>query len=256
MQKIDDALQSALSDASLESVIAQYYNTAISATMLPSIRHEAPLPATVYKDVAEQLVGELHAAGVLGTADPANSVINVMLPKEVVLSSEPSTQTPSSSGEPSQPEGANEEEAHQQAPKVNPEAGDAVESTEGLGGYHGSIEAKDSLIVYYAVGVYSEGHNGIAAFNEPWKNVVATFYHELNEARTDPDVERVNAGHENLLGWYSQTGGGEIGDLPINACEGKLELVFVEVPLADGTRSVPIQIMWSNAANGPATKKH
>lgn len=23
---------------------------------------------------------------------------------------------------------------------------------------------------------------------KPWKNVVATFYHELNEARTDPDA--------------------------------------------------------------------
>jgi hypothetical protein len=26
-------------------------------------------------------------------------------------------------------------------------------------------------------------------FDQPWKNVLATFYHELNEARTDPDVD-------------------------------------------------------------------
>lgn len=56
-------------------------------------------------------------------------------------------------------------------------------------------------IVYYAIGVYSEGRNGIPAFDEPWKNVVATFYHELNEARTDPDVEEaVRTGNDSLLG--------------------------------------------------------
>jgi hypothetical protein len=48
--------------------------------------------------------------------------------------------------------------------------------------------------VYYAVGVYSQTEadgtvNGIPVFDQPWKNVVATFYHELNEARTDADVE-------------------------------------------------------------------
>ena len=31
--------------------------------------------------------------------------------------------------------------------------------------------------------------NGIPVFDRPWKNVVATLYHELNEARTDADVE-------------------------------------------------------------------
>jgi hypothetical protein len=31
--------------------------------------------------------------------------------------------------------------------------------------------------------------NGIPVFDQPWKKVVATFYQELNEARTDADVE-------------------------------------------------------------------
>jgi hypothetical protein len=30
--------------------------------------------------------------------------------------------------------------------------------------------------------------------------------------------------------------------------------VFKEVPLADSSGTVPIQIMWSNAASGPAVK--
>jgi hypothetical protein len=41
---------------------------------------------------------------------------------------------------------------------------------------------------YYAVGVYSERSDngtetGIVGFDLPWKNIVATFYHELREAR-------------------------------------------------------------------------
>ncbi len=102
--------------------------------------------------------------------------------------------------------------------------------------------------------MYSEGDNGIPAFDQPWKSVVATFYHELNEARTDAAVEDVNAtGDGHLLGWYSQTGEGEIGDLPINEAQ-DIGLVFKEVPLSDGSGTVPIQLMWSNAADGPAAR--
>jgi hypothetical protein len=31
----------------------------------------------------------------------------------------------------------------------------------------------------------------------------------------------------------------------------RLDLVMVEVPLADGSGPVPIQLMWSNAVHGP-----
>jgi len=80
-------------------------------------------------------------------------------------------------------------------------------STEGLGGYHGSIHVgsgKNAQTIYYAIGVFSETLpdgtvNGIPVFDEPWKNVVATFYHELNEARTDPDVEdAIRAGNDRM----------------------------------------------------------
>src|SRR5207302_8571079 len=68
--------------------------------------------------------------------------------------------------------------------------------------FHGSVHPPDGTTVYYAVGVFSEvlpdgRTNGIVAFNAPWKNVVATFYHELNEARTDADVEdAIRAGND------------------------------------------------------------
>ena len=60
-------------------------------------------------------------------------------------------------------------------------------------------------------------------------------------------------GNDGLLGWYSRTGQGEIGDLPINASGGDLSLVFQEVPLSDGSGTVPIQLMWSNSDDGPAS---
>jgi len=247
MENIDRALDAAMGDEALQSVIAQYYPGPITSRMLPSAAHEVALPATVYKDTVEQLAAQLYGEGVLDEADPASSVINIMLPQGIVLSDEvsPGFQAPA---------GAEEAWERRRAGTIKLDPDNAADSGHGLGGYHGCIHLEGGVETYYAVGVYSEGANGIAAFPEPWKNVVATFYHELNEARTDPAVEDVNAtGNEALLGWYSPEGQGEIGDLPINACGGNLELVFQEVALADGAM-VPIQLMWSNLAGGPAAK--
>ncbi len=55
---------------------------------------------------------------------------------------------------------------------------------------------------------------------------------------------------ERLLGWYSPRGG-EIGDVPMAEALGAIELVMREVPLANGSGTVPIQLMWSNAVSGP-----
>ncbi|HET7145758.1 MAG TPA: hypothetical protein VFI10_01070 [Gaiellaceae bacterium] len=128
-----------------------------------------------------------------------------------------------------------------------------VTSEHGLGGYHGSVHVRDSTL-YYAAAVYSEGANGILAFDEPWKNVCATLYHELQEVRTDPDVEdAIRAGTspdaERFLGWYSPEGG-EIGDIPMAETHGDISLVMREVPLAAGG-TAPIQLMWSNRVDGP-----
>ena len=130
-----------------------------------------------------------------------------------------------------------------------------ADSRHGLGGYHGSTHVNGTT-VYYAVGVYSEHGNGIPAFSQSWKNVVATFYHELNEARTDPDVEDANrTGDLSKVGWYANVEhGGEIGDIPMNEAGAHLSLVFKEVDLADGSGAVPVQLMWSNKDDGPASQ--
>jgi hypothetical protein len=250
MTSIDSALSAAVIDTRLQSVIAQYFpGGAISSTMLPSAVRDGAAPATVYKDTAEALAVELYNEGAIGAADPKNAVICMMLPQSVVLSDDFSPGfTP--------PTGSAAAETHARRKRKVLKVGDddAADSTSGLGGYHGSVQLANSTEVFYAVGVYSQGDNGIDAFGVPWKNVVATLYHELNEARTDAAVEDVNSTEDaHLLGWYSQTGRGEIGDLPINACNGDLSLVFKEVQLANGSGTVPIQVMWSNADGGPAS---
>jgi hypothetical protein len=109
------------------------------------------------------------------------------------------------------------------------------------------------------VGVYSETLpdgtvNGIPVFDQPWKNVVATFYHELNEARTDADVEdAIRAGSDpsatKFLGWTSKQGE-ECGDFPV-AEANPLTQVFQEVELTDKSGTVPVQFQYSDAAHGP-----
>src|ERR1700682_5101993 len=87
------------------------------------------------------------------------------------------------------------------------------------------------VTIYYSVAVWSEGNNGVAIPGwQPWENTCATLYHELNEARTDPDVEdAVRTGEIRWIGWNSQSGQ-EIGDFPIHEAGPNLPLVFKKVP--------------------------
>jgi hypothetical protein len=213
---------------------------------------ERRLPRTVFKDDVEELVLRTFGDGALGEFDLSTSVFNFLLRPGIVLSSESSTGT-EEVAEGEEPSG--EEEHHALPEDLEEEAN----SREGLGGYHGSVRpGGGDEVVYYAVGVFSEhdahGNNGIVAFPQPWKNVVATFYHERVEARTDADVEAADhTGQFDLLGWYSfARGAGEIGDTPINEAQdaGGLSTVFVEID-ADGQGKIPIQLMYSNAVHGP-----
>ena len=139
---------------------------------------------------------------------------------------------------------------------------DDDDSTQGLGGYHGSVHpqrADGQPTVYYAVGVFSEVRpdgttNGIPVFDQPWKNVVATFYHELNEACTDPDVEdAIRAGNDpsasTFLGWVSLKGE-EIGDFPVFEAN-PLTQVFQEIALTNGGGTAPTPFLYPNFVHGP-----
>ncbi len=259
MLSIDSALSAAMTDQNLNNVMVQYYpGGQISSNFLGSQVLAGPPPAVVSQGDVENLVTTIFNAGQLDNFDLTSTVLNFMLPSGTILNTDTSPTTAAIS--------AKLERPHAQArkPAVVQNEGVPVEneedSTQGLGGYHGSVHVgSPQTTVYYAVGVYSEQlpngtTNGIPVFDQSWKNVVATFYHELNEARTDPDVEdAIRAGNDpnavNFLGWTSQQGE-ECGDFPVFEAN-PLTQVFQEVSVTDRSRTVPVQFQYSDAVHGP-----
>ena len=252
---IDQALAAAMSDQNLNNVLVQYFgNQPISSTFTPSQIINDQKPAVFSQGDVEQMIGRLKAEGKLDGFDLSATVFNLMLPSGTVLNTD------------SQPHHAAASAVNAAAVK-NPTGAtaktaipieDEASSLQGLGGYHGSIHLNGQAI-YYAVGAFSERQangtdNGIVVFDAPWKNVVATFYHELCEARTDPDVEdAIKAGNSptagKFLGWTSRQGE-EIGDFPISESN-PLTQVMQEITLADGSGRVPVQFQYSNFVHGP-----
>jgi len=239
IRNIDRALEAAMSEPTLNNVMAQYFTGVPTTKFVQSRTLPGPAPDQMTKEDVEALVSTLHGQGKLSGFDLSSTVFNFMLPRGTVLTDDPTA------GE--------REDGHKS--KGRRPVGDEDEkasSLEGLGGFHGSVEA-DGKTIYYAVGVYSEAangqSNGIPVFDAPWKNVVATFYHELNEARTDPDVGQViDGGPASLLGWNSRQGE-ECGDFPVFEAN-PLTKVFQEVPVAVGG-TAPVQFQYSNFVHGP-----
>jgi hypothetical protein len=236
-QSIDTALAAAMSDAGLNEILSQYFGGRPPASSaLPSVGLDMAVAPRFDQTSANQVVRTLLSNGTLDGLDLSTSTVNLLLPPGAILV---------------------DSLGPQNLQRLDP---DAADSLHGLGGYHGSIHT-GGRTVYYAVGVYSQvlsdgSTNGIVAFDQPWKNVVATFYHELNEVRTDADVDdAIAAGNDpsaqNLLGWTSPQGA-EIGDEPVFEAGADLGLVFKEIRLAGGSgTTVPVQLMWSNRVHGP-----
>jgi hypothetical protein len=258
---IDKAIAGAMSDRQLNNVMAQYFDDDnISSKFERSEILEGDIPATFFKDTGEKLLENLHSDGKLDNFDLGSTVFNFILPKKMVLSTDLSTDL---SGEASR----STQKKPNHRDNDNDEAGDKpffpereADSTRGLGGFHGSMHVGTGggqKTIYYSFNVYSEKMdngriNGIPVFDENWKNIVATLYHELNEARTDPDVgDVINGGSINLLGWNSRRGQ-ECGDFPVEEAfgAGKPGLVMNEVAI-DGNQIVPIQLQYSNFVHGP-----
>lgn len=228
IQNIDSSLLGAMSDQKLNNIMSQYFpGQQITSNFLGSGVIEAPVPDQVSQQYLETLISGVGNKGAFQGFDLGSTVFDFMLPEGTVL-----TQDESST------------------------------SLQGLGGYHGSVNFTDldgtHKTAYYAIGVYSQDYpylgltNGISVFDQPWKNVVATAYHELNEARTDADAPEVNrTGNRQLLGWYSEKGG-EVGDYPITEAgqSGDLRAVFWQVQLDNG-QYVPVQYQYSNRVHGP-----
>lgn len=259
---IDQALQSAMADQRLNNVMSQYYPSGqITSTFKGSQVLAGPKPSTVSQGDVENVVRTLFQSGTLDGFDVANTIFNFMLPSGTILNTNEAPTTSTIVAQLEKRTAAKRPEGEKTANAAVPHE-EEEDSTNGLGGYHGSIHVgsgTDEKIIYYAIGVFSEQLpdgtvNGIPVFDQPWKNVVATFYHELNEARTDPDVEdAIRAGNDpnaiQFLGWTS-TQGEECGDFPVFEANPLTE-VFQQVHLTHGHGTVPVQFQYSDADHGP-----
>lgn len=260
IKSINDSLAAAMSDKNLNNVMCQYYSSGqITSTFQGSHILAGPKPNTVSQGDVEGLVRSLFQAGTLNGVNFASTVLNFMLPSSTVLTTD---LAPTSGSISSHVESSQSVQAASKAPASPPVVRHDEDSKHGLGGYHGSVHVgsgAEARTIYYAVGVFSEQLpdgtvNGIPVFDQSWKNVVATFYHELNEARTDPDVEdAINAGNSptalKFLGWTSAQGE-ECGDFPV-AEANPLTQVFKELKLTNGQATVPVQLQYSDADHGP-----
>jgi hypothetical protein len=252
VDRIDGSLSAAMRDEHLNNVLLQYYNNhPISSRALPSHPLVGYTPETVTRGDIQNYMTYLYQRGFLDPYDLRNTVFNLLLPSATRLRAD--TQAANAvSEEPGFP-------AIDVESQDNVTVSEAGDSLAGMSGYHGSVVTDDGGRVYFAVTVYSErltdgSPNGIPVFTEPWKNVTATLYHQLIESRTDPDVEDairdstdLNSDHN--LGWVSDSGL-EIGDFPMNS-NIPLSSVMREVPLADGSGFVPVQLPYSNFVHGP-----
>lgn len=228
MQQIDRALAGAMTDRNLNHVVQQYFARPIATQFLGSTmyRDRAPAAGRLFdRNAVYQVLDSLDLSGI----DTTNTVVCLYLPPGVILV----THTPGA---------------------VGGEGGfDVVASSlAGLSGYHGSTEI-DGRQVLFAISVYSQmlglRPNGAPFWPEPWKNITTTMYHELNEIRTDPDVEEaMRRNDDSYLGWYSPPAG-EIGDIPLSLAGPYLGLVMVEVSLVAGG---PRRSSWCGRTTSPA----
>ncbi|MGC4092714.1 MAG: hypothetical protein QM756_33505 [Polyangiaceae bacterium] len=222
IRSIDSAITLAMRAKRLNNVVAQYFpGSKLSCDVRQSFIVPDAAPARLDEPDVQRTVIDLYERSLISKSDLDTCIFNLILPPGVVLKLGTST------------------------------------SLRGLGGYHGSVHFKaggKKRTLYYSANVYSEfledgTENGIVAFNRPWKNVVGTLYHEINEFRTDADVnDAIEKNDDDFLGWNSRRGS-EIGDQPIFATEGNLKLVFKEVSVSS-SRKVPVQFLYSNAVHG------
>jgi Bacterial pre-peptidase C-terminal domain len=220
VKSIDDAITRVIRDERLKDIIQQYFlGKTLSYDVADSVILEEAKPIEMAESDVQNKIVELYDLNLILPTDHDRTCFNLVLPPGTIL-------------------------------KL-----DSSSSLRGLGGYHGSVNFfrnGQMRTLYYSANVYSEIRaglrNGIPFFNQPWKNIVGTLYHELIEFQTDPDVgDAIRQRDSRLIGWNSQFGM-EIGDQPIAA--NTLDKVFKEVLTMPGPQPTPVQFMYSNNVHG------
>ena len=228
---IDRAITLAMRDKRMNNVMVQYFpGASLACDPRPSLALNETKPTQLDEPDVQAKVIALYDGGQIKKTSLDSTIFNLVLPPGTILRLGGSS------------------------------------SLHGLGGYHGSVHINRGgkrLTLYYSANVFSQmlsatKENGITVFNKPWKNVVATLYHELNEFRTDADVnDAIQTGNNDALGWTSRSGQ-ECGDQPIFAAQ-SLSLVFKEITATGSAKKIPLQFMYSNAvhgAEGPVAQPH
>ena len=152
---------------------------------------------TFSKSDVEKLVLEIYKQKRFDSYDLDNTIFNYILSRGTILSDSSESEALAKT--------INTKATSNQTSEQGfiPVEEEASTSLNGLGGYHGSVISEDVSgkinKIYYSVNVFSEvlpdrRENGIAVFDESWKNFVATLYHEMIVFITDPDVEEVLSG--------------------------------------------------------------
>jgi hypothetical protein len=220
VDSIDDSITRLMRDDQLKDIIQQYFpNQTLSYDIAASVILEETKPTEMGEPEVQNKIVELFDRGLILPTDLDRTCFNLVLPPGVVL-------------------------------KL-----DSSSSLLGLGGYHGSVHFSrggQPRTLYYSANVYSETQagrkNGIPFFNQAWKNIVCTLYHELVEFQTDPDVgDAIRQNDLRFIGWNSMSGK-EIGDQPLVA--NTLDKIFKEVLTMPDSKPTPVQFMFSNRVHG------
>lgn len=239
--RIDAAVAAAMQDAGLNTIMAQYFpGQTVTTTVLPSVvwdKDQRPDPIIVpfHEGDVRRIIPAIVAAGLDG-ADPASTAINIVLPHGFGL----------------QALGLDAQQRPPGAVVMPGVPDDAPSSGTGLAGYHGSVTVGNQQVPYSVV-VWSDGSTGIPVPGwAGWENICATLYHELQEIRTNPDVDvAVRTGSNAHIGWNTDPLKGpdgldcrEIGDMALILFDDWRSEAFQRVRI--GAMDVPIQRMWCN----------
>jgi hypothetical protein len=250
-KKIDETIAVAMADGSLNGCLAEYFpGKPITATALESDiiidDDRTARPNLPFNEIdIRKVVMDLLPARLAGV-DLATTAVNIVLPQGMSL----------------EMLGLDGRERPAGTTVMDGVPTDMLTYSSAIAGYHGSVAAEvagEQVQVIYSVVVWSDGNFGIPVPGwEGWENIVATLYHELQEIRTDPDVDcAIRTGDNKFIGFSTDPVQGpdgsdcrEIADLPLILLPlTQMEMAFTRVNIAtgDGTViTVPIQRLWSS----------
>ena len=147
ISNLNENLAAARSDTGLNNVMEQYFPGSITSTFDGSGSLAGPAPVTFSQGDVEALVASLEAQGRFAGRDLQSTVFNFMLPTGTILNADEAT-----TSSVSRAALTSKDTDKKKSPIPDDDDGD---STQRLGGYHGSVHIGGDTL-YYAIGVFSE----------------------------------------------------------------------------------------------------